>query len=193
VEQYESLLEQQVEKTSPHSPWAGIHLAYRLLCQEQHRWVRGVGVSKLIMEIQMKRRIQQGFTLIELMIVVAIVGILAAIALPAYQDYVVRSKMSEATAAIAACKTSVSEYMSTKASMPTDNTAAGCSTLATQYVASAGAGWDGTAINYTSQNTGATGGECTLTLTPTTTGVDITAWTGSSSGCASKYVPSNFR
>src|SRR5438270_10633786 len=62
-------------------------------------------------EMAMKR-LQQGFTLIELMIVVAIVGILAAIALPAYQDYVIRSKMSEAIAAIAACKTSVAEYSS---------------------------------------------------------------------------------
>ena len=140
----------------------------------------------------MKKRVQQGFTLIELMIVVAIVGILAAIALPAYQDYVVRSKMSEAVAAIAACKTSVSEYLSTKGSVPGSAAAAGCSTLGTQYVV-AGGGWTGSLIQYQSQNTGASGGECTLTLTPSVSGVDILGWRGSFSGCASKYVPSNFR
>src|SRR6476619_5399054 len=81
------------------------------------------------------KRVQQGFTLIELMIVVAIDGILAAIALPAYQDYVVRSKMSEPIAAIAACKTSVAEYLSTKSVMP-DTATAGCQENATQFLAS---------------------------------------------------------
>jgi type IV pilus assembly protein PilA len=53
------------------------------------------------------KRIQQGFTLIELMIVVAIIGILAAVALPAYQDYTIRAKMSEVILAMSACRTSI--------------------------------------------------------------------------------------
>jgi type IV pilus assembly protein PilA len=138
------------------------------------------------------KRIQQGFTLIELMIVVAIVGILAAIALPAYQDYVVRSKMSETEAAIAACKTSVSEYLSSHGSLPADNSGAGCSTTASQYVSSSGAGWSGGKISYTSQATGASS-ECTLSLTPTTSGAQVTTWAGTNAGCPSKYVPSSFR
>jgi type IV pilus assembly protein PilA len=138
------------------------------------------------------KRIQQGFTLIELMIVVAIVGILAAIALPAYQDYVVRSKMSETEAAIAACKTSVSEYLSSHGSLPADNSGAGCSTTASQYVSSTGAGWSGGKISYTSQATGASS-ECTLSLTPTTSGAQVTTWVGTNAGCPSKYVPSSFR
>jgi len=55
------------------------------------------------------KRMQQGFTLIELMIVVAIIGILAAVALPAYQDYTVRAKMSEVLLAMSACRTSITE------------------------------------------------------------------------------------
>lgn len=69
---------------------------------------------------------QQGFTLIELMIVVAIVGILAAIAIPAYQDYIKRSKVSEVAAQLAACKTSVSEFYQARNDYPGSAVAAGC-------------------------------------------------------------------
>ena len=142
------------------------------------------------------KRVQQGFTLIELMIVVAIVGILAAIALPAYQDYVVRSKMSEAEAAIAACKTSVAEYTATHAgNLPGTTDIAGCSTTTTQYVNGGVTVSAGGVISATSQNTGANP-ECILTLTPTTDATDtfaIATWTGTSSQCLPKYVPSVFR
>ena len=67
----------------------------------------------------MIKKAQQGFTLIELMIVVAIVGILAALALPAYQDYVVRSKVAEGLARLAEAKTSVAEYYSANSQITT--------------------------------------------------------------------------
>src|SRR5450631_4601535 len=116
--------------------------------------------SSSLTETAMKR-VQQGFTLIELMIVVAIVGILAAIALPAYQDYIVRSKMSEGVAAIAACKTSVAEYAATKGAFPTNIASAGCSSVATQYVTGATVLAGVITVNM-SANTGAPA--CNLTL-----------------------------
>ncbi len=65
------------------------------------------------------KKVQSGFTLIELMIVVAIIGILAAIALPAYQDYTVRAKVSEVVLAASASKAQVAEWYQTKNALPT--------------------------------------------------------------------------
>jgi type IV pilus assembly protein PilA len=81
------------------------------------------------------KKIQQGFTLIELMIVVAIIGILAAIALPAYQDYTKRAKMSEVLLAASACRTSIAEvYQSANSGPGANNWGCETSTQATQYV-----------------------------------------------------------
>src|SRR5690242_10962409 len=78
-------------------------------------------------------RVQKGFTLIELMIVVAIIGILAAIALPAYQDYTIRSKVSELVVKADGCKASVAEYFQSQATFPADAATAGCTTTATTW------------------------------------------------------------
>ena len=64
------------------------------------------------------RHLQKGFTLIELMIVVAIIGILAAVAIPAYQDYIARSQMAEAVSLLGSAKTPTAEYMSDKGTSP---------------------------------------------------------------------------
>src|SRR5690348_2555473 len=85
------------------------------------------------------KTLQKGFTLIELMIVVAIIAILAAIAIPAYQDYVVRSQVSEGMSLLDGAKTAVAEYYSNKGSWPSNNGAAGlasASSITGKYVES---------------------------------------------------------
>ena len=95
---------------------------------------------------------QGGFTLIELMIVIAIVGILAAIALPAYQDYTVRARLSEALAVTAEAKTTIAEYVANLGTMPTNAAAAGITVTGfgqQSYVATAAFAGSGNTGTYT--------------------------------------------
>jgi type IV pilus assembly protein PilA len=155
---------------------------------------------------EMKKMIQKGFTLIELMIVVAIIGILAAVALPAYQDYTVRAKMSEVVLAASACRASVTEAVQGMSGAPIASLpgagAYGCenTTSTTKYVSGIRTNATGTivvAVNTT--NLAQIPSGSAVVLRPTfdngTNPTTITTWLcgPNSSFTSTKYLPATCR
>ncbi|MBB4808900.1 type IV pilus assembly protein PilA [Acinetobacter johnsonii] len=140
---------------------------------------------------------QKGFTLIELMIVVAIIGILAAVAIPAYQDYTTRAKVSEVITAGAACKTSVAEFYQSSGELPGTLEQAGCSSNATPMVASLDVGADGVITVTASTDLAAKFSDSaknTYVLAPTaTTAAAPLTWSCTGSTIEGKYLPAECR
>jgi type IV pilus assembly protein PilA len=125
-------------------------------------------------------KLQKGFTLIELMIVVAIIGILAAIAIPAYQDYTIRAQVSEGMNLAAAAKAAVAESFLNRGTAPVNRTVAGMSANAQDTVGKYVSGVNVTAgvitVSYGGAEVNAAVNGLTLGITPYTTPDDSVAW-----------------
>ncbi len=138
--------------------------------------------------MQIKRSIQQGFTLIELMIVVAIIGILAAVALPAYQDYTVRAKVTEVILAASGGKTGVAEAYAALGAMPLAASFAPVNQV-TKFVS--GVSWDGSKITATASATESKISGSVIQLIPTANAsTGVLDWT-CGGNILSKYRPAS--
>jgi len=144
-------------------------------------------------------KVQQGFTLIELMIVVAIIGILAAIAIPAYQDYTIRTKISEVMVMGSAAKTSASEFYLSSGVMPSSPDQAGINTNPAQsaYVNAIdfGTSTGVVTIRYTLTNLDPTAVNGTFLTFEGTGSSDGVKWNCSNATTTTpdKYLPANCR
>ena len=143
------------------------------------------------------KKVQQGFTLIELMIVVAIIGILAAIAIPAYQDYTIRSQVTEGLNLAAGSKVAVAEFFQNNGAFPTTNAQAGVPTntdINGNYVNDVAVGAAG-AITVTFRNAAPAHADIrglTVTLVPSSTGGSVT-WDCTGGTVLDNHRPSSCR